>query len=505
MNDKISKNNQNSANHPSSRVFEMGLTFDDVLLVPQHSQVLPNEVTLESQLTRNIRVQSPLLSAAMDTVTEAPTAIAMAQNGGIGIIHKNLSVEGQAAEVKKVKKSEAGMIIDPVTVNPETTVGEALGIMNRLNISGMPVLDQSKLVGIVTGRDLRLEKQLARKVSEVMTTEVVTAKEGTTYDEAVSILHKHRIEKLPVVKSDGKTLSGMFTLKDIEKTKKHPMASKDSGGSLLVGAAIGAGGDFKERAEALLEAGVDVLIVDTAHGHSQGVLNACKEIKETFAKRFSFDLIGGNVATAAATQALYEAGVDAVKVGIGPGSICTTRIIAGIGVPQLTAILNCAEKGKELGIPIIGDGGIKFSGDVAKALAAGASTVMIGSLFAGTEEAPGEMVIYQGKSYKTYRGMGSLGAMQQGSKDRYFQGEVEDQGKLVPEGIEGRVAYKGPIANSIYQLLGGVRSSMGYCGAASIASLQERAQFVRISPAGLKESHAHDIYITREAPNYKLD
>ncbi len=482
-----------------------GLTFDDVLLVPQHSQVLPHETNFESWFTRNIKLKSPVASAAMDTVTESETAIAMAQQGGIGVIHKNLNIEGQAKEVKKVKKSESGMITNPVSIDSKSTVGDVIQIMNERNISGLPVVDNDSLVGIVTGRDIRFEKRMERLVSEVMTKKVVTAPFGTTSTEAVEILHKHRIEKLPVLADDGKTLAGMFTIKDIEKARLFPNASKDSQGRLLVAAAIGAGGDFLERAEALLQAGCDVLVVDTAHGHSQGVLDAVKSVKDTFQSKYQFELIGGNVATADATEALIEAGVDAVKVGIGPGSICTTRVIAGIGVPQFTAICNTSSAARKYNVPVIADGGIKFSGDAVKALAAGAGSVMIGSLFAGTDEAPGELIIYQGKSYKSYRGMGSLGAMTKGSKDRYFQADEEDTGKLVPEGIEGRVAYKGPISKTLYQLLGGVRSAMGYIGATNISDLQKRAQFIKITNAALRESHIHDVYITREAPNYKLD
>jgi IMP dehydrogenase len=483
---------------------ETALTYDDVLLVPQHSKVLPGETQLETRFTRRIKLKIPLVSAAMDTVTEAPTAIAMAQAGGIGIIHKNMSIADHAAEVRKVKKSEAGMVLDPITVSPDQTVGDILAIMRKHNISGLPVVDGGALVGICTGRDIRFEKNTSRRVREVMTAEVVTTKRGVSTEEAIEILHKHRIEKLPILDDDNRTLIGLYTIKDIEKSRKFPNASKDSKGRLLVGAALGAGGDYLERAEALLDAGVDVLIVDTAHGHSQGVLDAVARVKKSF-KKYDFEVVGGNVATAEATQALIEAGADGVKVGVGPGSICTTRIVTGVGVPQLSAVMESAAAARGTGVPIIADGGVKFSGDVVKALAGGADTVMIGSMFAGTDEAPGEMVIYQGKSYKMYRGMGSLGAMSKGSKDRYFQGDVEDQGKLVPEGIEGRVAYKGPLANTLFQLMGGIRSAMGYVGAPTIRDLQERARFRKITSAGLKESHVHDVYITREAPNYKLD
>ncbi len=482
----------------------MALTFDDVLLIPQHSQVLPHQVTLASQLTKRISLKIPIVSAAMDTVTEAKTAISMAQAGGLGIIHKNMSAELHAREVRRVKKSESGMVTEPIVIDSQSTVGDVIAIMNKHNISGLPVVDNGSLAGIVTGRDIRFEKDPKKSLQEVMTKKVVTAPIGTTSEEAVEILHRYRIEKLPVLAKDGKSLVGMFTIKDIEKARKFPNASKDSAGRLLVGAAIGASGDYLERAESLLQAGADVLIVDTAHGHSQGVIDAVRTVRRSF-PNYEFDLIAGNVATGAATEALIAAGADAVKVGIGPGSICTTRIIAGIGVPQLTAIINCAAAAAKHGVPIIGDGGIKYSGDIVKALAAGASTVMIGSLFAGTDEAPGDTIIFQGKSYKSYRGMGSIGAMARGSKDRYFQGDVEEPQKLVPEGIEGRVAYKGSLANNIFQMEGGIRSAMGYVGASTIADLQSKAEFVRISHAGLKESHAHDIYITREAPNYKLD
>jgi IMP dehydrogenase len=486
-----------------SRPFKIGLAYDDVLLVPQHSEILPHEAKLETQFTRHLKLKIPLVSAAMDTVTEAKAAIIMAQAGGIGIIHKNLSIEDQAEEVRLVKKSESGIVKDPVTVSPDATIGDVTSIMKREKFSGFPVVENGRLVGIITGRDLRFERNPKRLVREVMTQDVITCSKNTTPDEAVEILHKHRIEKLPVLDAD-KTLIGMYTVKDIVKSKTFPNASKDSSGRLIVGAAVGAGGDYLERAEALIKAGVDVIIVDTAHGHSQGVINAVRRLREHSTGR-SFDIIAGNVATPAAVRALVEAGADAVKVGIGPGSICTTRIVAGIGVPQFTAVMECAAEGRRLGVPVIADGGIKFSGDIVKALAAGAQTAMIGSLFAGTDEAPGELIIYQGKSYKQYRGMGSLGAMRKGSRDRYFQGDVEDPGKLVPEGIEGRIPYRGTLSDTIYQLLGGIRSAMGYCGAKTIAELHERADFVQITSAGLRESHVHDVYITREAPNYKLD
>lgn len=489
-------------NQFSTNALPLGLAYDDVLLVPQHSEVLPHEAKLETRLTRNINLKIPLLSAAMDTVTEASTAITMAQSGGIGIIHKNQSIENQAQQALKVKKSESGMVTDPVTVSPENSLAQVIDIMNVEGFSGFPVVDQGRLVGIITGRDIRFERDHSRKVKDVMTTHLVTTSRGTTPDQAVEFLHKHRIEKLPVLDNEGR-LVGLYTVKDILKAKKFPNASKDSAGRLLVGAAIGAGGDYLERAQALASAGVDVVIIDTAHGHSQGVLDAVRTVRKSLPS--TVDIVAGNVATPKATEALIDAGVDAVKVGIGPGSICTTRIVAGIGVPQFTAVQACSAAAKKYNIPIIADGGIKFSGDIVKALAGGAETIMIGSLFAGTDEAPGELIIYQGKSYKQYRGMGSLGAMQKGSKDRYFQGQVEDTGKLVPEGIEGRIAYRGPLNNTIYQLLGGVRAAMGYLGAASIKQLKENAEFIQISSAGLKESHVHDVYISREAPNYKLD
>ena len=416
-----------------------------------------------------------------------------------------MSIEMQAAEVKAVKKSESGMILEPISVSPEQTVGNVRELMRKYNISGLPVLDREQLVGIVTGRDIRFEKTTERSVREVMTKEVVTALEGTSSEQAIDILHKHRIEKLPVIARGSNSLLGMFTIKDIEKAKRHPLASKDSKGQLVVAAAIGAGGDFLARAEALLQVGVDALVVDTAHGHSQNVIDSICEVSKLFKDRFEFDLIGGNVATGRATKALIDAGVDAVKVGIGPGSICTTRMIAGIGVPQFSAVMDCATAAQKYGIPIIADGGIKYSGDVVKALAAGATSVMIGSLFAGTDESPGDLVLYQGKSYKSYRGMGSIGAMAEGSKDRYFQAGVEQSNKLVPEGIEGRVPYKGPLNQSLFQMIGGIRSAMGYIGAGTIKSLQERAEFIQISSAGLRESHAHDVFITREAPNYRME
>lgn len=489
-----------------SPILSRGLTFDDVLLIPQYSELLPHETCISSSLTRRIQLSTPLVSAAMDTVTEARTAIVMAQLGGLGIIHKNLSIGHQAREVQQVKRSESGMISHPVSIADSSNVGEAMRLMNTYKISGLPVMDEhNRLVGIVTGRDIRFEHDPSKPITAVMTKKVITADENTTPAQAGEILQKHRIEKLPVLALDGKTLVGMFTFKDIEKTNTNPHAAKDSKGRLLAGAAIGATGDYRERAEALLEAGCDVLVVDTAHGHSKGVIEAVKELRVLFKNKHDFDIIAGNVAHPEGVKALAQAGADAVKVGIGPGSICTTRIVAGIGVPQLTAILNCAEAGKACGIPILADGGVKYSGDLAKALAAGASVVMIGNLFAGTDEAPGDLILFQGKSFKSYRGMGSIGAMVKGSKDRYFQGDIDEQKKLVPEGIEGRVPYKGALAHSVYQLVGGLRSAMGYLGAKTIPAMQEKAQFMLITPQGLRESHAHDVYITHEAPNYSKE
>ena len=479
------------------RIKYKALTFEDVLLVPQYSNVLPKEVELKTQFTRNVSLNIPIVSAAMDTVTEARAAIALARLGGIGVIHKNMDVETQAKEVEKVKKSESGIIIDPVKVLPDSTIGEALQIMENFRISGVPVVDKhNKLLGILTNRDLRFEKNLNRPVKDLMTKmPLVTAEEGISLDEAEQILHKHKIEKLPIIDKDGH-LKGLITIKDIKKKKEYPNANKDEFGRLRVAAAVGVGNGV-ERAAALVGAGVDVIVVDSAHGHSQGILDVVKAIKE----RFAVDVVAGNVATAAATRALIEAGADAVKVGIGPGSICTTRIVAGVGVPQISAIDECAAEGRKHGVPVIADGGIKYSGDIAKALAVGASSVMVGSLLAGTEESPGESIMYQGRKYKAYRGMGSIGAMQKGSNDRYFQeGTAAD--KLVPEGIEGMVPYRGKIADVIHQLIGGLRASMGYCGAKDIPTFHEVAEFVEITSAGLKESHVHDVTITKEAPNY---
>src|SRR5438874_1930357 len=483
-----------------------GLTFDDVLLVPAASGVLPRDTDVSTSLTRSIRLHIPLLSAAMDTVTEARTAIAMAQEGGLGVIHRNLAVAAQALEVEKVKKSESGMIVDPVTVHPEQPIAEALAIMQQYRISGLPVTRNGELVGILTNRDLRFEKRLDRTVDEIMTKEkLVTARPGITLESAKEILHRHRIEKLPVV-DERNRLRGLITVKDIEKAIRYPNAAKDDLGRLRVGAAIGTGPDREARAEALVRAGVDVLVVDTAHGHSDAVLETVRAVKSAFPK---VDLIAGNVATAEGSAALVKAGVDAVKVGMGPASICTTRVVSGVGVPQLTAIADAVGPAGRAGVPVIADGGIKFSGDVTKALAAGAHTVMIGGLFAGTEESPGETILYQGRTYKLYRGMGSLEAMREreGSRNRYFQDdEVEDLGrKLVPEGIEGRVPYKGSLSFIVQQLVGGLRAGMGYLGARSLAELRQNAKFVRVSSAGLKESHVHDVYITKEAPNYRLE
>ncbi len=479
---------------------ETALTFDDLLLVPAASEVLPNEVSLATKLTDTITLNTPLVSSAMDTVTEYRTAIAMAREGGIGIIHKNMSIEQQAIEVERVKKSESGMIIDPITVNQNQSVNEVQEIMATYKISGLPVLHEGKLAGIVTNRDLRFVSDNDLRVADVMTSKnLVTAKPGITLEHSKALLHEHRIEKLLVV-DDAGALKGLITIKDLEKIKKYPLAAKDSYGRLLVGAALGVGADIEANAEALIKVGVDVVVIDSAHGHSRGVIRGVEMVRTTFP---NLQIIAGNVATEEATEDLIKAGVNAVKVGVGPGSICTTRIVAGIGVPQMTAICNCVKAGMRYGIPIIADGGIKHSGELAKAIGAGASTIMIGSLFAGTDETPGETFLYQGRTYKGYRGMGSLGAMSQGSSDRYFQSNINTTSKLVPEGIEGKVPYRGPINSVIYQLLGGLRSGMGYVGAATIEELQKKAKFVRISPAGLRESHVHDVIITKEAPNYR--
>ncbi len=476
-----------------------GLTFDDVLLEPAYSDILPKDVDVSTQLTRKIRLNIPLVSAAMDTVTETRLAIAMARQGGIGIIHKNMSIEQQADMVRKVKRSESGMITDPICLRPDQTIGEAWALMEEYHISGVPITTENgDLVGILTNRDLRFETDPTRRIDELMTrAPLVTVPEGTTLEQAKAVLHKHRIEKLLVVDGRGK-LSGLITVKDIMKQIEHPNATKDELGRLRVGAAVGAGRDNEERARALIQAGVDVLVIDTAHGHSQGVLDAVARMRELFP---DVQIVAGNVATGAATVALIERGVDAVKVGIGPGSICTTRVVSGAGMPQVTAIMECARAAERFGVPIIADGGIKYSGDITKALAAGAHSVMIGSLFAGTDESPGEMILYEGRSYKSYRGMGSIGAMEKGSGDRYFQGNVS-KGKLVAEGIEGMVPYKGPLADTVYQLVGGLRAGMGYAGARNVEALRRNTRFVRITMASLVEGHPHDVTITKEAPNY---
>jgi len=479
------------------RFWKEGLTFDDVLLVPAKSEVLPKDVDISTRLTNKIKLNIPLVSAGMDTVTEARLAIAIAREGGIGIIHKNMPIKQQAMEVDKVKRSEHGVIVDPFYLSPDHHIYDALELMERYHISGVPITVDGKLVGILTNRDLRFETDVTKKIGEVMTKDnLVTAPVGTNLETAKDILRKYKVEKLPIVDEDF-NLKGLITIKDIEKAIKYPNSAKDKNGRLLVGAAVGITQDMMKRVEALVNAKVDAVVVDTAHGHSKGVLKGVAAIKEQYPE---LQVIAGNVATAEGTRELIQAGADAVKVGIGPGSICTTRVIAGIGVPQITAILDCAEEADKWNIPIIADGGIKYSGDITKALAAGASTVMIGSLFAGTEESPGDVEIYKGRSYKVYRGMGSLGAMEEGSKDRYFQ---EDSKKLVPEGVEGRVPYKGPLSETVFQLIGGLRAGMGYCGAKNLEELK-KAKFVKITNAGLRESHPHDVSITKEAPNYTL-
>lgn len=481
---------------------EEAYSFDDVLLLPGYSDVVPSTVSTSTRLTKNIELNIPLLSAAMDTVTEGRTAISMARAGGMGFIHRNMSVERQCREVRLVKKSESGMIIDPVTTQPHVHIRDVLKLMQQFQISGVPVTEGSKLVGIVTNRDLRFETKLDKKVSEVMTSKnLVTVREGISLEDSKKLLHEHRIEKLLVVNAEGR-LTGMITIKDIEKIKKYPYSCKDGLGRLRIGAAIGVGEDMAARAEALVKCDVDVLLIDTSHGHSANVLRAVEKIKNLFP---DIDLIAGNVGTAEGAEALVKAGVDAIKIGIGPGSICTTRIVAGIGVPQLSAILQCRSVSDKTGIPIIADGGVKYSGDLTKAIGAGAHSVMIGGLFAGTEESPGEKIIFQGRSYKSYRGMGSVEAMQEGSKDRYYQGDEVEADKLVPEGIVGRVPYRGTIGENVYQLIGGLKSGMGYVGCHSIEELRNNARFIKISPAGLRESHAHDVIITKEAPNYSLD
>jgi IMP dehydrogenase len=478
------------------------LTFDDVLLVPSESEVLPREVDLRTRLTPQIALHMPLISSAMDTVTEAATAICMAREGGIGVVHKNLTIEEQAIEIVKVKKAESGIVVDPVTVHPEQKLHAALEVMRRHNISGLPVVDDRGFpVGIVTNRDVRFERNLDQQVRDVMTTKLITAPEGIMLEESKELLHQNRIEKLIVVDGAGR-LKGLITIKDIEKAQRHPHAAKDELGRLRVAAAVGVGDDREARIEALLGAGCDLIVIDTAHGHSTRVLDAVAATRRAFPK---VQLVAGNVATAEGTVALIKAGADVVKVGIGPGSICTTRIVAGVGMPQVTAISDCARAAARHDATVIADGGVKHSGDVVKAIAAGAQTVMIGSLFAGTDESPGEIILYQGRSYKLYRGMGSIGAMRSGSRDRYFQAEISSENKLVPEGIEGRVPYKGPLSESIYQLCGGLRAGMGYVGCKTIEELRQKAKFVRITGAGLKESHVHDVIITKEAPNYRLE
>ena len=485
------------------RLLEQALTFDDILLVPARSNILPKEVSLATQLTQNISINIPLLSAAMDTVTESELAIAMAEEGGIGIIHKNMSPKHQAEHVSKVKRFESGVVLNPIVIDPNMTVDEVINLTKKHKISGLPVVEGNKVVGIVTNRDLRFEENLNQPVKNVMTPRerLVTVNEKASKEEVMRLLHQYRLERLLVIDNNDQ-LKGLITVKDIQKSSDHPYASKDNKERLIVGAAVGVGADTEARVERLIDAGVDVIVVDTAHGHSQGVIDRVNWIKKNFSKT---DVIGGNIATADAAKALVDAGADAVKVGIGPGSICTTRIVAGVGVPQITAINNVAEALKAKKIPLIADGGIRYSGDVAKALAAGAYNVMLGSMFAGTEEAPGEVELFQGRSYKSYRGMGSIGAMQQGSKDRYFQDSEDNAEKLVPEGIEGRVPYKGSVKNVIHQLMGGLRASMGYVGVGNIKDMREKAEFVQITNSGMRESHVHDVQITKEAPNYRLD
>ena len=486
---------------PNSSLQE-AYSFDDLLLLPSFSDVLPKDVTVGTRLTRRIHLSIPIVSAAMDTVTEAETAISMAREGGLGFIHRNLEIRTQAMEVDKVKKSESGMIVDPVTIHPDQRVAEVLALMEQYRISGVPVVKGDQLVGIVTNRDLRFESDMEKKVSEVMTKDrLVTVTDGIGLEESKKLLHQHRIEKLLVVDKKGR-LTGLITIKDIEKIKKYPNASKDSLGRLRVGAAVGVGPDMEERAEALLKAGADILLIDTSHGHSKNVIDAVKRLKRTFK---DVEVVAGNVATAEGARDLIKAGVDAVKIGIGPGSICTTRVVAGVGVPQLTAIMNCRPVSEKTGVPLIADGGIRFSGDLTKAIGAGAHTVMIGGLFAGTEESPGELILYQGRSYKVYRGMGSIEAMKKGSKDRYYQGDDSEGDKLVPEGIVGRVPYRGSLQANLFQLVGGLKAGMGYCGAGSLDELRQKARFIKISAAGIRESHVHDVIITKEAPNYRLE
>lgn len=481
---------------------EESYSFDDVLLLPNYSDILPKDVITSTQLTKNLKLNIPIVSAAMDTVTECHAAISMAREGGIGFIHRNMSIESQAVEVDKVKKSESGMIVDPVTIHPDQQVQEVLQLMATYRISGVPVTKGEQLVGIVTNRDLRFETNMEKKVSDVMTKEnLVVVNEGISLEESKKLLHQHRIEKLLVVDASGH-LKGMITIKDIEKIKKYPYACKDHMGRLRVGAAIGVGTDRVDRAQALLDAGADVICIDTSHGHTLNVIETVKELKSTFS---NIELVAGNVATAKGAEDLVKAGIDAIKIGIGPGSICTTRIVAGIGVPQVTAIMNCKSVSNKTGVPLIADGGIKFSGDVTKSLAAGAHTVMIGSLFAGTDESPGETILFQGRSYKVYRGMGSIEAMKKGSKDRYYQTEQEEDDKLVPEGIVGRVPYRGSLRSNVHQLIGGLKAGMGYVGCRTIEELRDKARFIKISAAGLRESHVHDVIITKEAPNYRVE
>jgi IMP dehydrogenase len=481
---------------------EEAYSFDDVLLLPNYSDVLPKDVDIATRLTKNIALSTPVVTAAMDTVTEAQTAISMAREGGVGFIHRNMSSESQAQEVDKVKKSESGMIVDPVTIHPDQKVEEVLKLMQEYRISGVPVTDGDQLVGIVTNRDLRFETDRAKKVSEVMTKDhLVTVPEGIRLEDSKKLLHEHRIEKLLVVDKNGR-LTGLITIKDIEKIKKYPIACKDSMGRLRVGAAVGVGPDMQKRTESLLNSGADIILIDTSHGHTDNVIKAVQILKGTFK---DIELIAGNVGTAEGAEGLINAGVDAVKIGIGPGSICTTRIVAGVGVPQLTAIMNCRSRSSKSGVPIIADGGIRFSGDLTKAFGAGANVVMIGGLFAGTEESPGEVIFYQGRSYKVYRGMGSIEAMKKGSKDRYYQTEQAEEDKLVPEGIVGRVPYRGSLSANLYQLIGGLKAGMGYCGCRTLDELREKARFIKVSAAGMRESHVHDVIITKEAPNYRLD
>jgi len=481
---------------------QYGYTFDDLILIPARSDILPDKVDVKTRLSRNIAMNIPILSAAMDTVTESSTAITIARQGGLGFIHKNMSIEQQAMEVEKVKKSESGMIVDPITIEPERKIHEVLEIMKRYKISGVPVVKEGNLVGIITNRDLRFATDLDQKVEAVMTKEnLATANVGITLEESKAILHERRIEKLLVVDDEGK-LEGLITIKDIEKIRKYPNSSKDEMGRLRVGAAVGVGTETEERLDRLIDANVDVVVVDTAHGHTEGVIRTVRSIKKRYP---ALELLAGNIATVEATRELIDEGVDGIKIGVGPGSICTTRVVAGIGVPQMTAIMDCAEEARRGGVPVIADGGIKYSGDITKAIAGGADSVMIGSLFAGSEESPGEMILFQGRTYKVYRGMGSIDAMKEGSKDRYFQDDIEIEKELVPEGIVGRVPYRGSLTNILYQLVGGLRAGMGYLGCATIKELQTKPRFMQVTGAGLKEAHVHDVDIIREAPNYRLE